>query len=147
MTKNRPTWEEFTDPRNDRDLFDSIPQLITYCWGTQHPTHEQFRHDPCRVVRIDYRPFDTKFIYYGSRRGLIGHPRWETMKHLVPWYFRFSREQLIQRLRQVSRSRLELMREVWDDYRPPLDMKFVARGNVLWALDCLLAEPAQLELF
>lgn len=35
------------------------------------------------IIAYNYRPFDTKYIFYTGRIGLVGAPRYNTTKHLL----------------------------------------------------------------
>ena len=44
---------------------------------------QQGDSDDAGILRFDYRPFDTRWLYWGSRHGLLNRPRPEYKPHLI----------------------------------------------------------------
>lgn len=90
-------------------------------------------HDPLRIVYFDYRPFDgCKWFYYSKKRGMISHPRYESFRSMLPWYWWYTLIELQDRMRNMTRAELEHDAATAEEYyfKLPLNARFIANLNV-----------------
>lgn len=106
--------------------------------------------DPLRIVKCNYRPFETKYIYYTTTIGIISHPRYAVMKNLLPWYWDFTIMAQIQRMQNYTPETLQrVIQDAEQDWLElPLNAKFLANLNK-WrvAIHLLSLQNKQLKLF
>lgn len=112
---------------------------------------DECRIDPLRIIKIDYRPFTAKYTYYGTGMGIISHPRYEVMKHILPWYWNFTVVELCRKLKDYPHDTLSGMVEEAEQrwFKLPLNAKFLANLNV-WRVAVYLrcsGNAKQLNLF
>jgi hypothetical protein len=150
----------FFDYGNDNDYFDNAGEMLKFFFAENdagisdvdlwHKIQDMDGFDPLRTVQCDYRPFDKKWIYYGDKMGLISHPRYEVMKHLLPWYWNFTVMELLKKMNTWGFEPLKNIIEVAerDWFRLPLNAKFIANLNLWRTAIYLSSESAkQLSLF
>lgn len=154
----------FYDIEDNDSYFDNAAEMIRHYFASSDvETDEELWYniqnlsecqiDPLRITACDYRPFDTKYMYYGSKMGLISHPRYEVMKHLLPWYYKFTLTELCKNMADYPRDMLRqiVQKAEQDWFRLPLNAKFLSNLN-LWRTAIYLqankmSETIQLELF
>ena len=91
-----------------------------------------------RVVSIDYLPFEKKWLYYtGKSRGLMGSPRYDVMKHLLPWWWHFATPNLLKIVPEMDGGTLRSESETAEEDLQllPLNMKWIATYNYARVLD------------
>lgn len=135
---------EFWDIDNDDNHFDCALDLLCHFFNGGDPAQDErelwrrvqdvVRHpfDPLRIVHADYRPWDTKYLYYSDKMGLISHPRFTVMQHLIPWYYRFTVKNLAERMAGYTVNMLnDIILKAEDDwFWVPLNAKFLANLNI-----------------
>lgn len=135
--------EEYDGPYDPRKLWDKL-------W--QHPWQG---FDPLRITPVNYRPFDTRWTYYSDRKGLIGSPRYNTERHLNPWYWWYTLLELRKEMPNYTSDELRrIVADCEEDaLQLPLNWAWMANFNMWRAAVWTLAEreakgnARQLDLF
>jgi len=110
----------------------------------------RYPFDPLRILAVDYRPWDQRYTYYSDRMGLIAHPRFKVMRHLLPWFWEFTVANQYWEMANYGYLRLEEVIQSaerrWLEL--PLNAKFLANLNV-WrtAITLKSVTTRQLRLF
>lgn len=150
----------FYDIEDNENYFGNVAEMICHYFASgDSETDEEIWYkmqnlnecqiDPLRIVECDYRPFTKKQLYYGDRMGLVSHPRYEVMKHLLPWYWEYTIMRLCARMENHPLGALngiiEYAERCWFDL--PLNAKFLANLNVWRVAIFLRSTEKQLSLF
>lgn len=152
----------FYDIGDNENYFSSVYEMLRrYFAISDRDTDEEIWYkiqnlgeiqiDPLRIIEVNYRPFEKKNLYYGNSMGIITHPRYETMKHILPWYWRFTIVELNKVMADYPPNTLlkiiQTAERNW--FELPLNAKFLANLN-LWRVALYIRQQGkaiQLNLF
>lgn len=149
----------FWDADNNDDHFASAGDLLRHWFDDKAPLTDEAlwmriqdvnRHpfDPLRIVAVDYRPWERKHIYYSDHMGLISHPRFSVMQHILPWYWRFTVKNLTRYMECYNNRKLVdiILRAETNWFELPLNAKFLANLNVWRTAIAVKSIPARQQL-
>lgn len=131
-----------------RDCKEDAPdpeELWRHAWASNS--------DPCRILQMDYRVWDKKYVIYTDHHGgTIAAPRYKAMRIHLPWFWWFTLRELWKVMPHKS---LPVLQQTVGECEAralhlPLNGKWVANFN-LWrvAYQCMaeLQHGAQGSLF
>lgn len=152
----------FWEIENDDDHFQSAMDLLCHFFNDGKPVLDenefwqrlqniiQYPFDPLQIIPINYRPWDTKYLYYSDKMGMVSHPRFTVMQHLLPWYCRYSVKYLANAMAFYTVNILnDIILKAEDNwFWEPLNAKFLANLNIWRTAICLKSVyEKQLSLF